>query len=176
MGSNRKELSEFILRTAEEIVGQFGIEKLDEMPLKEANAQRVVFKYQVARLTGCHLETARRNVARACRRLRHPDRREPQRGGPREGAGRPPRAPSLYEKLTAGMSEKNQQAFVLCPMYIGGDSTDIETFIEMVYQKPVTDENFKQVAHEFRRWYRDNYPGEYHPPPIDPIWPARGVH
>jgi hypothetical protein len=169
MGSNRKERSEFILRTAEEIVGGFGVEKLDGMPLKEANALKVLFKHQVARLADCHLETARRNVAKACRRLRHPDRREPGRGGKREGAGRKPAPPSLYESLTAGMSDKNAQAFVLCPMFIGGDSVDIETFVEEVYRQPVTDENYREVAQEFRRWYRENYPSEYHPPPAQPF-------
>lgn len=169
MGSNRKERSEYILRMAEKMVGEFGIQKLDAMPLKEANLQIALFKHQLARQVECHTETARRNIARACRRLRHPDRKGPQRGGKREGAGRKPAEPSLYEKLTVGMSELNSQAFILCPMYVGGDSTDIERFVEEVYQKPVTDDNHKEVAQEFRQWFRENYPDEYHPPPATPF-------
>jgi hypothetical protein len=40
---------------------------------------------------GCTKETARRHVAGAARRKRHPDWRPPKHGGQRPGAGRPKR-------------------------------------------------------------------------------------
>lgn len=70
-----------------------------------------------------------------------------------------------YLELTKGMSERNGQAFVLCPMFIGGDSTDIERFVVEVYKKPVTDENYKEVAKMFRQWYSEvGAINEYHEP------------
>lgn len=69
-----------------------------------------------------------------------------------------------YTELTIGLSEKNSQALLICPMFIGGDSTDIETFIEDVYQQPVTDANYKEVAALFREWYKQAAPDEYHEP------------
>ena len=44
---------------------------------------------QLAARADCHIDTAKRNLAKAARRMRHPDWK-PQWGGPREGAGRPP--------------------------------------------------------------------------------------
>lgn len=72
-----------------------------------------------------------------------------------------------YDELTATMSERNRVAFTLAPGYIGGDSTDIEAFVEEVYQKPVTDENMREVAQLFRRWYKEQAPDEYHDPPSE---------
>jgi len=75
-----------------------------------------------------------------------------------------------FDELTTELSEQNCRALLLCPMYIGGDSTDIITFVENVYSQPVTDSNFKQVAQEFRQWYKQVAPDEYHDPAPDPFW------
>lgn len=70
-----------------------------------------------------------------------------------------------YNELTKDLSQKNEQAFALCPMFIGGDSTDIETWLVKVHQQPVTDENYQQVAQQFRQWYSEvGAINEYHEP------------
>jgi len=46
---------------------------------------------QLAEIAPCHPDTAKRHVARAMRRKRHPDYKPPQHGGARDGAGRPPK-------------------------------------------------------------------------------------
>lgn len=80
-----------------------------------------------------------------------------------------------YDELTIGLSEKNSEALLLCPMFVGGDSTDITTFIENVYQKPVTDKNYKEVAQEFKAWYAEVAPSEYHEPTPTISMMQRGV-
>lgn len=69
-----------------------------------------------------------------------------------------------YDELTTGLSEQNNQALFVGPMFVGGDSMDMEEFIEEVWQKPVTDENLLEVVKAFKAWYREVAPGEYHPP------------
>lgn len=69
-----------------------------------------------------------------------------------------------YDELTTELSKKNSDALMVAPMFIGADSVDIITFIEEVYQKPVTDANYRQVAQEFKSWYAINAPDEYHEP------------
>ena len=44
---------------------------------------------QLAKRTGCTLKTAKIRIAEAVRRICHPDWTQPERGGKREGAGRP---------------------------------------------------------------------------------------
>jgi hypothetical protein len=73
-----------------------------------------------------------------------------------------------YDELTTGLSKKNSDALMIAPMFIGGDSTDIIAFIEDVYQKQVTDANYRQVAQEFKAWYAINAPDEYHEPTPTP--------
>lgn len=73
-----------------------------------------------------------------------------------------------YDELTIGLSKKNSEALMVAPMFIGGDSTDIITFVEDVYQKPVTDANYRQVAQEFKAWYATVAPDEYHEPTPTP--------
>ena len=43
---------------------------------------------RVCAITGCHISTAKRHIARAMRRARHPGEAEAQHGGARVGAGR----------------------------------------------------------------------------------------
>lgn len=69
-----------------------------------------------------------------------------------------------YEELTSGLSEDNAQALFIGPMFVGGDSIDMETFIEEVWEKPVTDDNLAEVVKAFKKWYREVAPEEYHSP------------
>lgn len=79
-----------------------------------------------------------------------------------------------YDELTADLPEDIAQAFILCPMYINADSLDMETFIETVYQRPVTVANYKSVAQLFRSWYKQTYPDEYQDPPTESEMVAPG--
>lgn len=76
-----------------------------------------------------------------------------------------------WRALTVGLSEKNEQALLVCPVFIGGDSSDITVFVEDVWNQPVTDENYKEVAQAFRAWYEQHAPDEYHDP--EPTWTLR---
>ena len=69
--TNTKERSEAIAAEAQALVAEFGIERLDAMSQAAATAQRLVFARQLAERVGCHRETARVAIAKACRRLRN---------------------------------------------------------------------------------------------------------
>lgn len=69
-----------------------------------------------------------------------------------------------WQRLTIDLSDKNEQALLVAPIFIGGDSTDITVFVEDVWAKPVTDENYREVAQAFKAWYAQNSPDEYHDP------------
>ncbi len=69
-----------------------------------------------------------------------------------------------YQDLTASLSPKNEQAITFAPMFIGGDSMDIDCFITDVWNRPVTDDNYKAVMQLFRAWYKLIAPDEYHDP------------
>lgn len=76
-----------------------------------------------------------------------------------------------WRALTVSLNEKNEQALLVCPMFIGGDSSDITVFVEDVWNQPVTDENYREVAQAFRAWYAQHAPDEYHAP--EPTWTLR---
>jgi hypothetical protein len=80
MAKNTKERSETIQARALEIV------KLAEDGRCLNSHESIA---QLMKELGCTKETARRHVARASRRQRHPDYQPPQWGGKRPGAGRP---------------------------------------------------------------------------------------
>lgn len=72
--------------------------------------------------------------------------------------------------LLAPLSEKDASAFMVSPMFIGGDSVDLETWLVEVYDgEPVTSATVRQVVQQFREWYRETAPEEYHEP-TKPIW------
>jgi len=76
-------------QAAIEIVEAFGIERLDQM---QGDARRVALRqmyHELEAAQDCHYDTAKRHIARACRRLRHPDYTPPKWGGQRQNAGRP---------------------------------------------------------------------------------------
>lgn len=61
-----------------------------------------------------------------------------------------------YRRLTAGLSDTNEMALTVgLPMTCNADSVDVEVFIVEHYKRPVTDDNFKQVGNEFRKWFRE---------------------
>lgn len=67
--------------------------------------------------------------------------------------------------LLAPLSERDGDAFMVSPMFIGGDSTDLETFLLDRYTgEPITSATMRQVAQQFREWYRETAPDEYHDP------------
>ena len=67
-----------------------------------------------------------------------------------------------YRRLTAGLSATNEMALAVgLPMKCNADSTDVEVFIVEHYKQAVNDENFVQVGHEFKRWFRETAPHEY---------------
>lgn len=70
-----------------------------------------------------------------------------------------------YRELTKGLSEKNDQLLTLgLPMTCNADSTDVEHFIVNVWSLPVTDDNYVEVGHAFKRWFKEAYPHEYATP------------
>lgn len=67
-----------------------------------------------------------------------------------------------YRRLTADLSEANNAAlFVGLPMHCHADSVDVEEFIVHHWGQPVTDTNFVEVGHAFKRWFREVAPHEY---------------
>lgn len=67
-----------------------------------------------------------------------------------------------HRRLTAGLSKQNDlEFFVRLPMTCNADSTDVEVFVVEHYKQPVTDDNFKQVGNEFRKWFQETAPNEY---------------
>lgn len=83
--------SEQIFNAAVQMIEKFGgVEKLDAMPQPARKPQLTAFAHQLAEDMECHIETARIHIAKALRRMRSPDWTPFNRGGKREGAGRPP--------------------------------------------------------------------------------------
>lgn len=68
------------------------------------------------------------------------------------------------EELLSGLSERNASALMVGPMFVGGDSSDMETFITDVWGQPVTDANLREVIVAFQEWYKETNPREYHAP------------
>ena len=87
MPNNKKERHQAIWTSAVAIVEAFGIELLDSYPTAVAAAYKRDMANRLQEQTGCHRETARIHIAKACRRLRHPDYQESKAswGGMREG-------------------------------------------------------------------------------------------
>jgi len=88
-------------QAAIEIVEAFGIERLDKM---QGDARRVALRqmyHELEAAQGCHYDTAKRHIARACRRLRHPDYKPPQWGGQRQNAGRPSHSDDMRTLIEA---------------------------------------------------------------------------
>jgi hypothetical protein len=67
-----------------------------------------------------------------------------------------------YRRLTTGLSDANEISLTVgLPMACNADSVDVETFVVEHWCKPVTDENFVAVGHEFKKWFREVAPAEY---------------
>lgn len=68
----------------------------------------------------------------------------------------------LYDNLTATLSRDNETLLrVGLPALCNADTDDVEHFIVEHWQKPVDDNNFEHVGHEFKRWFGERYPEEY---------------
>lgn len=67
-----------------------------------------------------------------------------------------------YHALTGNLSQKEDQLLtVALPMTINADTMDVENFIVNVWQQPVTDDNYIEVGHAFKKWFKENHPEEY---------------
>lgn len=87
--ANAGSRSERIQSAAMEAIEFIGVKRLDDMSRNEyRDFMRPVYA-RFAKEQGCHIDTAKRHLARAMRRQRDPNWAPPQRGGAREGAGRP---------------------------------------------------------------------------------------
>lgn len=71
---------------------------------------------------------------------------------------------TLYRRLVADLSDRTEQALLIAPAFIGGDTSDWDVFLTEVWQRPVTEENHREVAQLFRQWYALVAPDEYHDP------------
>jgi len=69
-----------------------------------------------------------------------------------------------WRQLTAGLSENNASALNMWPMFVGGDTSDMDTFITDVWGRPVTNDNLRDVFVAFNEWYATIAPNEYHEP------------
>lgn len=70
----------------------------------------------------------------------------------------------MYQELTKDLPEDLAQALTLGTMFVGADSSDMDTFVCDALKAPVTEENFGQVVELFQAWYRLVAPHEYHEP------------
>lgn len=93
----RKRITE-IQNAALRIVAEYGIEKLDALPLDERAGVLADMQRRLMDETGCVYQTARKRIAWAARRLRDPQTPPviDRRGGHRPGAGRPGRVERLF--------------------------------------------------------------------------------
>lgn len=80
-----KEFHDTLSCSARRIVGEFGIEKLDELSAATGKKYLQAFAAQLIDETGCQREAARRHIDKAARQLRHPDFAEEKKRW-----GRPP--------------------------------------------------------------------------------------
>lgn len=86
MPNNKKDRHQAIQDAAFAIVRNFGVKRLDDLPQRIRLAHLREFAGQLQQETDCHRETARIHIAKACRRLRHPDMTEEKAwGGMRPG-------------------------------------------------------------------------------------------
>jgi hypothetical protein len=69
-----------------------------------------------------------------------------------------------WRELTAALSEQEDSALANWPVFVGGDSVDMERFIMDVWERPVTPENLRQTVEAFNSWYKIVCPDEYHEP------------
>jgi len=69
-----------------------------------------------------------------------------------------------WQELTAALSEKEDSALSTWPVFVGGDSVDMDRFILDVWERPVTPANLRQTVEAFNAWYKIVAPDEYHEP------------
>jgi len=69
-----------------------------------------------------------------------------------------------WRELTAALSEQEDSALANWPVFVGGDSVDMDCFILDVWRRPVTSDNLRQTVEAFNAWYKIVAPDEYHEP------------
>lgn len=69
-----------------------------------------------------------------------------------------------WQELTAALSEDEDSALSTWPVFVGGDSVDMDVFITDVWQRPVTPDNLRATVEAFNAWYKIVAPDEYHEP------------
>lgn len=73
MPNTTRDYHESLVSNARRIVGEFGIEKLDDLSTATGKKYLQAFAAQLIDETGCQREAARRHIATAARQLRNPD-------------------------------------------------------------------------------------------------------
>ncbi len=74
-----------------------------------------------------------------------------------------------WKELTKELSKENESMLILAPSHIGADSTDMEVFVTDIYNRPVSDKNYKNVASLFRQWFEATSPEQYQEPDPDSL-------
>lgn len=69
-----------------------------------------------------------------------------------------------WRELTAALSEKEDSALSTWPVFVGGDSVDMDCFIVDVWRRPVTPDTLRATVEAFNAWYKIVAPDEYHEP------------
>lgn len=69
------------------------------------------------------------------------------------------------DSLLSQLTDKERQAILIWPVFVGGDSTDMETWLAEVYNgQPLQSDRLKFAMRQFNAWYAEEKPGEYHDP------------
>lgn len=98
--TNTKARHEEIYNAAVEILDEWGgVEVFDALPQLERVPNLREMAKEVVKMTSCHLDSAKRNIAKALRRARY-GVIEAKWGGPRPGAGRPASKPKKIKDQT----------------------------------------------------------------------------
>lgn len=93
MARNTKARHEEIYNAAATVLEEAGgVTRVDQMEQLERLATLRILYKQVAGKADCHIDTAKKNIAKAMRRARYKEM-EAHWGGAREGAGRPKSEP-----------------------------------------------------------------------------------
>ena len=75
------------------------------------------------------------------------------------------RSGQTFKSLTASLSDANKSALVFGPAFVGGDTFDMDKFVESIGIN-ITDDNIRQVVKLFMAWYALVAPDEYHEPRV----------
>ena len=68
------------------------------------------------------------------------------------------------QRRLSSLTDKNAGALMMWPVFCGGDSSDMETFITDVWPGDITNDNLRDIFEAFRQWYKAVAPDEYRDP------------